>query len=198
MNFVPCDNVPRTQEEYMQIYRCIQQKADCIQNQYWMLKHLQQISSTPEQELTPENMKFKSFMFKWFQTFRPFSNVHEFKSDAGLALFALDGKWSSQARRTLDRLKRLETPDTDSMQIVNPIPIKKGSFGIHKKKRRHQKDFNRFEHPIRCCPVDDCQPSIDESVTRCVTPVQTRKPLDCNSKSTPEEKARSIVLSSML
>lgn len=120
------DKLPETDKEFEYIMNNIKHQAACVRYKFRNMIKWKHIMTTPsaktkEEEIFCENMK------RWFLTFEPMNVFHEFKSDAGLALFqdCVDDKDLALSSITNMKKNITQRAEKEPRKLMYPIPIKK-------------------------------------------------------------------------
>ena len=160
------------EESIQQILHRIQHTIASLEFQYSMIKYAHGLKNAPKDSLLPSESEFMSNMDRWVETFQPFASTDVFKADAGLALFAFDGAWKSDACSALSSLNASSLmPSSETTRVVNPIPIKKTTV------------FKKHHTPNQSRPV---------------TPPSSTRNVEKITYLSPEERARNIIRNSSL
>jgi hypothetical protein len=160
------------EESVEEILHRIQHTIASLDFQYSMIKYTHGLKNAPEGSLLPSESEFISNMDRWVETFQPFASTDIFRADAGLALFAFDGAWKSDACSALSSMNASSLTLHSDTRIVNPIPIKKTAV------------FKKQNTSNQSRPVTP-------------PPSSTRNVADITYLS-PEERARNIIRNSLL
>ena len=123
---VTYDKLPETAQDFEYIMNNIKHQAACVRYKFsqiikWKEVMAKQSERTKEDEIFCENMK------RWFLTFEPMNVFHEFKSDAGLALFQDCANDKDLALSSITHMKNniAQHAQKTCTKLVYPIPIKK-------------------------------------------------------------------------